>query len=379
MEPGVYRPLSVLLTQIVGLKHFGGGRAAYGKRVRFRREPLNPRDARAIAVCLSDGAQIGYLPRRVSAWLAPVLDRGWIRMLGRADDAERDGAMDVAIAIHARSEIQTILAPLPAEDPDAPRHNMLADLWTRMDDYSLCALEFLLQDLREAMDLPSNPEKTRVLFHLIWGRYEQRRRALNRACRARIRRFLRGLRFGAPRGWADAALAPLFEADPSEASSAATAPNTFELAPLEGGLAGALETFHRRCPYPEGTRGYVGFQRGGFELFHWFERAEYARLNWTTSLLQVLTSSLRLGKVKPLTLDLGEHRRCLLDWWGGRHTCFEEWSSSVAGVREFRMNAGALEGHVWIRGESVARLLLTCRSGRTFLPARIAPHTGAPR
>lgn len=44
--------------------------------LRVRREPTNPYDSNAIAVLAPDGRQLGYFSAKVSATLAPILDRG---------------------------------------------------------------------------------------------------------------------------------------------------------------------------------------------------------------------------------------------------------------------------------------------------------------
>jgi hypothetical protein len=49
---------------------------APGSRLTLRRDPGNAHDANAIAVLTNAGAQAGFVPREVAAWLAAELDDG---------------------------------------------------------------------------------------------------------------------------------------------------------------------------------------------------------------------------------------------------------------------------------------------------------------
>ncbi len=49
---------------------------AKGKRLSLKREPKNPYDPLAIAVCTTSGRKIGYLPRRLNEIPATLMDQG---------------------------------------------------------------------------------------------------------------------------------------------------------------------------------------------------------------------------------------------------------------------------------------------------------------
>ena len=53
-----------------------------GEGVNLEREPDNPHDANSIRVENPDFLPVGHIPRRISAWLAPLLDGGKVRADG---------------------------------------------------------------------------------------------------------------------------------------------------------------------------------------------------------------------------------------------------------------------------------------------------------
>lgn len=367
MAAGAYNRFSVLLTRVVAVKFFDGAAGGYGKRVRFRREPQNPRDADAIAAFNPRGEQIGYLPRGVSVWLAPFLDMGLVRIGGILYDAEKDGAIDVTIAVRAGPGIASLFARIAGADAEAARHNMLVDLWERQDAYEPTALRDLLHDLRKTLDDPSLPPRTRFLYHMLRGRVQRRLMAIDRVWRRRLRNFVRGLRFGAPLGWAEAALAPVFGADSPDAGPTLSEPVV--LSPLLGGMAEAMRELHERVRWPSGARGWLGIYRGGFHGFYWYEREELARINWSPALLQMLDSSLMLARADAVTVDLAEHRRLLEKYWSGRHSFYEPAPTvNSQGMLTCRIMAGSLEGWAVTRGEEILRLIVSGYSLNLFVP-----------
>ncbi len=71
-----------------GREHIIRELAETGSTVRLIREPLNQYDSNAIAVYLLTGHKIGYAPREIAAYLAPLLDDGfrckaWIKKILR--------------------------------------------------------------------------------------------------------------------------------------------------------------------------------------------------------------------------------------------------------------------------------------------------------
>ncbi|KAJ7780541.1 SNF2 family N-terminal domain-containing protein [Mycena maculata] len=67
--------------QVVGIQYYQG-LVGPGEEVRMNREPTNPYDSNAIQVKNIASVQVGHLPKKVSAKLAPMLDEGLITVEG---------------------------------------------------------------------------------------------------------------------------------------------------------------------------------------------------------------------------------------------------------------------------------------------------------
>ncbi len=69
--------LGVLETFAVGTQHTGVT-LEEGEKVSILRDPANPEFTTAIRVVAARDRTAGFLPRRTSDWLAPLMDRGWV-------------------------------------------------------------------------------------------------------------------------------------------------------------------------------------------------------------------------------------------------------------------------------------------------------------
>ena len=65
--------LGELKTFIVGMQYYEA-EVNPGEVVNLEREPDNPHDANSIRVENPDFLPVGHIPRRISGWLAPLLD-----------------------------------------------------------------------------------------------------------------------------------------------------------------------------------------------------------------------------------------------------------------------------------------------------------------
>jgi len=88
-DSGTGGSLGEFCTEIVGVQHHDG-EARQGEAVVLQREPGNPHDKNAVRVDNSKGEHVGYLPREVADWLAPLLDAGKVRLEGTAQAATND-------------------------------------------------------------------------------------------------------------------------------------------------------------------------------------------------------------------------------------------------------------------------------------------------
>jgi hypothetical protein len=71
-------------TPLVGCRHYPDSPPKVGKYVRLVREPSNPYDTFAIAVCpLDSGAKYGHIPKDVAKLLAPIIDHYDISIIAK--------------------------------------------------------------------------------------------------------------------------------------------------------------------------------------------------------------------------------------------------------------------------------------------------------
>lgn len=70
---------------MVGIQYYSGLTAA-GEEVNLRREPSNRYDSNAIQVKTLTNVQIGHIPAVVAAKLAPLMDRGLVKVTGEMVD-----------------------------------------------------------------------------------------------------------------------------------------------------------------------------------------------------------------------------------------------------------------------------------------------------
>ncbi len=73
--------LGEIKTQIVEMQSHGAT-VRPGEQVNLEREPENPHDPYSIRVENGRFQPVGYLPRRVARWMAPLVDAGQIRVEG---------------------------------------------------------------------------------------------------------------------------------------------------------------------------------------------------------------------------------------------------------------------------------------------------------
>ena len=92
-----------LLNKIVGIQYYNGY-ATIGEHVMVRREPANPYDRNAIRVDNVRREQIGHIPRKVAAKLAPYIDSGDLVVSGVLIGNRDTYDCPIAIYLYGTSE-----------------------------------------------------------------------------------------------------------------------------------------------------------------------------------------------------------------------------------------------------------------------------------
>jgi hypothetical protein len=70
-------------TYVAGRRFYPEAAAAPGEIMYPAREPANPHDANAIALLNQDGALVGYLPRKMAAYYAGMIDERIMQLAAR--------------------------------------------------------------------------------------------------------------------------------------------------------------------------------------------------------------------------------------------------------------------------------------------------------
>ncbi len=356
-------------SKIVGISHYTGWRDALGRRVRFVREPENPHDENAIAAFNGRGARIGYLPREEAKWLAPLLDDGFVRLGGLAESLSEDQALGVTLIARAPPEfIADILASDMKDDYTAILHNFVAPLVKSRAAYSEVTLRMTVEGVRRIFEHESLWPKTRLLLRAVEGELERRERTRSKQCRAILRNFLACVRIGAPRGWAELAIAPLW---PGDAKDEIPEPARPSLPCMDSDKDAVLEQILDACPYAEGARGYVIFQRDGPIVLHWFERVEYARVNWLPALLHQWRglSRAQFGETAPRRPDPEDWRGPLAKALCGGGAVYElQYLCEPGEIEYYEVHAPPWRGKAQIQNGKLLRLLLPADDTGVFAP-----------
>ena len=164
--------LGSIPTWIVGRRYYHAAPEA-DRELRCERQPDNPHDADAIAVYGASGGQVGHLPRSDAAYLAPLLDRGAIRLAAHLAGADDPGnrtpiRLDVYADIHA-DVLSGAGLPAGAQSVEAIWHALLLAVWRNRDCYSHQALGAFREDVRDVAHSGRLWPASQLFYRLLKG------------------------------------------------------------------------------------------------------------------------------------------------------------------------------------------------------------------
>jgi hypothetical protein len=90
--------LGTIKSQIVGIQYYDDG-VKGGEKIFFEREPDNDHDKNAIRVENLDFKKVGFLPKKSSSWLAPLIDQGKVMIDGIVKDSYYDNDYSIPIEV----------------------------------------------------------------------------------------------------------------------------------------------------------------------------------------------------------------------------------------------------------------------------------------
>jgi len=133
------------------------------------RQPDNPHDADAIAIYVPGGGQAGHLPRRDAAYLAPLVDRGIVRLEARlAGPDDPDNRTPIRLEVWPAEQVAD-LAGRSADTTEAVWHHQLLGLWQNRARYTHTALDAFRAEVRPLFHTGGLWPETRLLYRLLKG------------------------------------------------------------------------------------------------------------------------------------------------------------------------------------------------------------------
>jgi hypothetical protein len=122
-------------SRVVGCQYYNA-RVKQGEGLNFDRNPGNEFDNNAIEARNPKGEVVGHLPRRHSAFLAPLLDEGQIFLKGSAGEAESNNEIPIVMEVHVTAKGQSILTPKVSDDDKDLVHAIIAAVYKDCEQYS---------------------------------------------------------------------------------------------------------------------------------------------------------------------------------------------------------------------------------------------------
>lgn len=204
--------LGEIFTEIAGIQYYEADLRP-GDKVQLEREPDNQHDNNAIRIENKSFKQTGYVPRRISSWLAPLIDPGevWVEGLVAESSTDRSGKTFILIELYLNRKGKHILQrdSDPSGELEAIHQAVLAiwsDIGQWTDPDAVEGLGRRLKGLASDELLP----KTRMLLALFRYRaWVLRRRSSERAI-AGIRDSLKGIKVGKALYYHNLTIFPLF-------------------------------------------------------------------------------------------------------------------------------------------------------------------------
>jgi hypothetical protein len=170
-----------------------------GERARLVPEGDNPHDSNAIRVENSGGQKTGYVPRRVTAWLGPLLDEKRVTISARGHGREaRKAAASVLMELWPTARGRQSLEVRPPENTLQALHQAVLQAWLQARDSTdavhIAETGRRLQALEQQRLLP----ETRLLLALFPGMAEAAREDVAEGALLEVRRALHSLKWGLP-------------------------------------------------------------------------------------------------------------------------------------------------------------------------------------
>ncbi len=184
-----------------------------GERVQILRDSASPNSATAIRVVAAGDRTAGFLPRRVTRWLAVLMDRGWVTVKGTVTGEPKHLSVPVELTIRLTPKGAHILE-VPAEDPTPAEalHGRVLEHWPPRRNAAREALERIRGKAGTGAAGPVLPE-TRLLLEIAHSKQRGAAKRTTKRVAAEpvraARRIVESARVGEPLTSGNLALFPV--------------------------------------------------------------------------------------------------------------------------------------------------------------------------
>lgn len=167
-QVSTFKSLGLIPTWVVGRRYYTPA-PTLGALLACEREPDNPHDSDAIAVYAPHAGKIGHLPRYETAYLAPLIDRGAIRLTARlVGDDDPNNRAPLRLEVWADTNAASLAGPA-SNSAAAIWHTQLRLLWQNRAHYAHGALADFRSEIRDLAHSGRLWPETQLLYRLLKG------------------------------------------------------------------------------------------------------------------------------------------------------------------------------------------------------------------
>ena len=199
--------LGKLRTHVAGEQYYEDATEA-GEEIFFERNPENEYDVNAVEVRNKRHKSVGHLGREYSAFLAPLIDRGFVFLKGAALAKEQVHHTPIEVDVYLTKKGLRILKPQERDDPKQLLHNQVADFFNRCDKYSPDTIAGVMRQYELLVQGDVLPE-TVLLSRLLKGKMASTRQNERERCHQLVLNELEKVQIGSLLSYENLDILPL--------------------------------------------------------------------------------------------------------------------------------------------------------------------------
>ena len=181
-------------TSVVGTQYYDNS-CEVGDDIFLDRNPRNEFDSNAIEARNLSGV-LGHMRREKAAWLAPLLDSGWIYLKGTALEGGDDWSFPLLVRVCVTRKGMRVLKSYSPDSAANVIHNHILSVFIEAGDYTADVIDDLRNHYRGIMAMETILPETRLLFQLLKNRAEEEQKKKAKARLEKALKILGGLKCG---------------------------------------------------------------------------------------------------------------------------------------------------------------------------------------